>query len=88
MIEIDWGDLRPTQGQRARVEASLDRLGGLVGPVIGLRRKGSGFEAQLTTFPSPTPAEVRLQGDDLAGVVERAVALLEVVVRESWPPPS
>jgi hypothetical protein len=82
MINIDWGDLQPTSGQRALVEARVSTLGDLEGPVVALRKRGHGYEA---TLQAPcAPAELRLQGDDLANVVERAVHLLSIVVR----PPS
>jgi hypothetical protein len=78
MIAIDWGDLHPTSGQRARVDAQLRAASDVVGPVVSLRRRGQGYEAQLLT---PFDAELRLTGDDLSGVVERAVGLLSVVSR-------
>ncbi|HJL15181.1 MAG TPA: hypothetical protein RMH99_05970 [Sandaracinaceae bacterium LLY-WYZ-13_1] len=81
MVKIDWGDLEPSEGQRARVEAEVRRLAAITGPVIGLRRRGTGYEAQLTNTLPSHPAELRLHGDDLRSVVERAVDLLEIVSR-------
>lgn len=79
MIAIDWGDLHPTHGQRARVTARLEAARELTGgPVLSLRRRGHGYEARLVT---PLDAELRLHGDDLTGVVERAVDLLSIVAR-------
>lgn len=82
MVEIDWGDLAPSAGQRARVEQRLGRLAELEGPSIGLRRKGGGYEAQLTSPIANAPVELRLHGDDLGSVIDRAVDLLAIVTRE------
>lgn len=78
MIAIDWGDLHPTHGQRARVAEHVQAASHLVGPVMSLRRRGHGYEACLST---PRDAELRVHGDDLTGVVERAVGLLTIVAR-------
>jgi hypothetical protein len=83
MVEIDWGDLTPTRLQRARAEARVGELSDLEGPVVLLRRRGGGYEAQLRTLSPAAPAELRLHGDDLSAVVDRAVHLLSIVVRES-----
>jgi hypothetical protein len=82
MVDIDWGDLSPSRDQRAHVEGRLDELAHVDGPVVALRRRGSGYEARLTTPLPASPAELRLTGDDLASVVDRAVALLTIVARE------
>jgi len=82
MVDIDWGDLSPSRDQRAHVEARLDELAHVEGPVVSLRRRGTGYEARLTTPLSSSPAELRLTGDDLASVVDRTVALLAIVARE------
>lgn len=82
MVDIDWGDLSPSRDQRAHVEARLDELAHVDGPVVALRRRGSGYEARLTTPLPASPAELRLTGDDLASVVDRTVALLAIVARE------
>lgn len=82
MVEIDWGDLTPTHGQRARAQARLDELADLEGPVVALRRRGSGYEAHLVTPLPAAPAEVRLSGDDLASVIDRACRFLSIVARE------
>ncbi|HEY8429095.1 MAG TPA: hypothetical protein VIL20_12000 [Sandaracinaceae bacterium] len=76
MAEIDWGDLTPTHAQRARARAWLAELAGLEGPVVALRRRGSGYEAHLLTLP---PAEVRLAGEDLVSVIDRACHFLSFV---------
>ncbi len=76
MIAIDWGDVEPTNGQRARVEARVGAVTDIDGPVVSLRKRGHGYEAQLLIA---APTELRLQGDDLASVVERAVVLLAIV---------
>lgn len=81
MIDIDWGDLTPTHGQRARIEARVGMLKDIDGPVVSLRRRGHGYEAQLLTPLPAAPAELRLHGDDLASVVDRAVDLLSIVAR-------
>ena len=80
MVEIDWGDVGPSATQRARIERAVERVT-IQGPVIGLRRRGNGYEARVETGCSP--AELRLHDDDLSSVVDRAMALLEIVERGS-----
>ncbi len=80
MVEIDWGDVGPSASQRARIQETVDRVA-IDGPVIGLRRRGSGYEARLETGRSP--AELRLHDDDLSSGGDPAVALLEIVQRSS-----
>ena len=82
MVDIDWGDLSPSRDQRAHVEARLDELADVEGPVVSLRRRGTGYEARLTTALPSSPTELRLTGDDLASVVDRTFALLAIVARE------
>jgi hypothetical protein len=79
MIEIDWGDLAPARDVRERIEARVVELKDLTGPVVALRRRGSGYEAELRALHAPE--ELRLHGDDLAGLAERAVALLAFVAQ-------
>ncbi len=83
MIEVDWGDLTPTRRQRVRVQSRVDELAHVHGPIVSLRRRGSGYEACLTTPLPAAPAELRLSGDDLGSVIDRACDLLAIVVRES-----
>lgn len=83
MVDIDWGDLTPTLGQRARAQARLAELAHLEGPVVALRRRGSSYEAQLTGALPSVPAEVRLSGDDLSSLIERACQFLSVVAHET-----
>ncbi len=83
MVDIDWGDLTPTTGQRERAQARIAALGSLDGPVVALRRRGSGYEATLTTPAPAAPAEVRLSGDDLASVIERACQFLSYVSHDA-----
>lgn len=83
MVEIDWGDLTPTQVQRARVQARIAELAHLDGPVVALRRRGSSYEASLTTPLPAAPAEVRLTDGDLASVVDRVCQLLALVAPPS-----
>lgn len=82
MVDIDWGDLTPTQGQRARVQARVAELAYLHGPVVALRRRGSAYEARVTSSMPNAPAEVRLSDSDLASVVDRACQLLAIVAHE------
>lgn len=83
MVEVDWGDLTPTHRQRARVQARVEELAHIEGPIVSLRRRGSGYEAHLTTPLPAAPAELRLAGDDLGSVIDRACELLSIVARES-----
>jgi hypothetical protein len=83
MVEVDWGDLSPTHLQRARVQSRVAELAHIDGPTVSLRRRGSGYEARLTTPLPAAPAELRLAGDDLGSVIDRACDLLAIVVRES-----
>ncbi len=83
MVEVDWGDLSPTQLQRIRVQSRIAQLAHIEGPVVSLRRRGSGYEAHLTTPLPAAPAELRLSGEDLGSVIDRACDLLAIVVRES-----
>lgn len=75
MIEIDWGNLTPTSSERARVQERVDALAHLEGPTVTLRRRARHYEAHLKS-PCSRPAELRVVGEDLASVVERAVSLL------------
>lgn len=80
MVEIDWGDLKPSRLQRARLERRLGALASTEGPRIGVRRRGGGYEAQLTSALANGPVELRLHGDDLGSVLDRTVDLLTVVL--------
>ena len=82
MVDIDWGDLTPSPAQRARAAQRLGELAELEGPSIGLRRKGAGYEAELTGPIASAPVELRLHGDDLGSVIDRAVDLLAIVTAE------
>ena len=81
MVDIDWGDLTPSHVQRERALRRIAELGALDGPAIGLRRKGGGYEAQLSSPIASSPVELRLHGDDLGSVIDRAVDLLAIVSR-------
>lgn len=82
MVDIDWGDLKLSCGQRAHLQSRLDELAHIEGPSVALRRRGSGYEARLVT-PMPTsPAELRLADDDLCSVIDRTIGLLTIMARE------
>lgn len=82
MVDIDWGDLKLSSGQRAHLQSRLDALARIDGPCVALRRRGSGYEAHLVT-PLPTsPAELRLAGDDLSSVIDRTIELLSIMAGE------
>ena len=89
-VQIDWGDTMPSARQRAAIEDKLKvvSIGALdafaASPLIGLRRRGGGYEACLSTIRRRNgPVELRLHGDDLGSVVDRAVSLLSIVSEES-----
>lgn len=82
MVDIDWGNLTPSAGQRARMERRLAALADMHGPSIGLSRRGGGYEARLSSPIASAPVELRLHGDDLGSVIDRAVDLLVIVTRD------
>jgi hypothetical protein len=82
MIDIDWGDLSPTLEVRRAVEARISTLA-LERERVTLRRRGSGFEAQVRTALPGRSTVLRLHGEDLCDVVDRTAELLSIVVRES-----
>lgn len=80
MSQIDWGDLQPTSEVRAATEA---RIGALVHREhVALRRRGSGFEAQVRTLLPGRSTLLRLHGESLAEVIDRAAELLAIVESE------
>lgn len=84
MIDIDWGDLSPTREVRNAVEARIRSLSlSLERERVMLRRRGSGFEAQVRTALPGRSTVLRLHGEDLCDVVDRTAELLSIVVRES-----
>lgn len=82
MIDIDWGDLSPTLEVRSAIEARIGRLR-LERERVTLRRRGSGYEAQVRTALPGRSTVLRLHGEDLCDVVDRTAELLAIVVRES-----
>lgn len=82
MIEIDWGDLKPTLAVRAAIEARIGELT-LEPERLTLRRRGSGYEAQVRTALPGRATVLRLHGEDLCDVVQRTAELLSIVARES-----
>jgi hypothetical protein len=82
MINIDWGDLSPTLELRNAVEARIGRLC-LDREQVTLRRRGSGYEAQVRTALPGRSTVLRLHGEDLYDVVDRTAELLSIVARES-----
>ncbi len=83
MVRVDWGDLRPSAGQRARVQASIERMGTMEGPIIGLRKCGMGYEARLQTPTPHSSVELRLHDADLGSAMDRLVDLLSIVKRSA-----
>lgn len=87
MIEVDWGNVRPTDGERALIEARLATLILRDRSMVLLRRRGSGFEARLRMFvKDDEPTEVRLQDENVTSAVERLVQLMTIVARERRAP--
>ncbi|HEY8427391.1 MAG TPA: hypothetical protein VIL20_03420 [Sandaracinaceae bacterium] len=82
MIEIDWGDLNPPQEVRTAAEARVGTLP-LARERVIVRRCGAGYEAHVrTTLPGGSTV-LRLHGEDLCDVIDRAAELLSIVVHES-----
>lgn len=78
---IDWGDLQPTVDVRAAVEARIAPLSHR--DRVALRRRGSGFEAQVRTLLPGRSTLLRLHGESLTDVVERTAELLAIVASET-----
>jgi hypothetical protein len=83
MITIDWGDLHPSEELQAHVHARVAGLVELRRERVALRKRGSGYEAQVQTALPGRSTLLRLQGEDLSDLVERATDLLLIVARES-----
>lgn len=75
-IELDWGDVTPLPGVRARIEARV-RSAQANGPSIALHKTSSGYEAELRG----AQAECRLHDSDLRSLVDRAIDLIAMVER-------
>lgn len=82
MIEIDWGDLHPPLEVRSAVEARVRTLP-LSRERILVARRGAGYEAQVRTLLPGRSTLLRLHGEDLRDVIERATELLSIVASES-----
>lgn len=82
MIDIDWGDLSPTRELKSTIEARICRFG-LQRERVRLRRRGSGYEAQVHTALPGRSTVLRLHGENLCDVIDRTAALLSIVARES-----
>ncbi len=82
MIEIDWGDLHPTRDVVAAAEARVRTLP-LARERVVVRRRGSGYEAHVRTALAGGSTVLRLHGEDLGDVIDRATELLSIVVSES-----
>lgn len=82
MIEIDWGDLNPPVEVRAAAEARVGTLP-LARERVIVRRRGAGYEAHVRTLLPGGSTVLRLHGEDLRDVIERAAELLSIVLRES-----
>ncbi len=83
MIEIDWGDLHPSHEERVAVESRVSALIAMHRERVSLRRRGSGYEAQVRTALPGRSTILRLHGESLHDVVDRAAELLTIVARES-----
>ena len=83
MIEIDWGDVQPSLEERVAVESRVRPLIAMHHEQVSLRRRGSGYEAQVRTALPGRSTVLRLHGDTLGDVVDRAAELLTIVARES-----
>jgi hypothetical protein len=83
MIDIDWGDLDPSQEERTAVERRVGTLIAMHRERVSLRRRGSGYEAQVRTALPGRSTMLRLHGESLDDVIDRAAELLTIVARES-----
>ncbi len=83
MITIDWGDLHPSQELLALVNARIAGLRELEREHVALRRRGSGYEARVRTALPGRSTLLRLHGEDLSDLLDRATELLLIVARES-----
>lgn len=83
MITFDWGDSHPSQELQADLRLRMAPLVELHRERVALRRRGSGYEAQVRTALPGRSTVLRLHGEDLADVVDRATELLLIVARES-----
>ncbi len=83
MIEIDWGDVQPSLDERVAVESRVRPLIARHHEQVSLRRRGSGYEAQVRTALPGRSTVLRLHADTLGDVVDRAAELLTIVARES-----
>lgn len=82
MLTIDWGDLRPTSGERTALEERVASFEPERESKLYVSRHDSGFEARMLVTVAERSAEVRLHDIDVTGAVEHMIELLEAVARE------
>jgi hypothetical protein len=81
-MKVDWGNLCPTEQERAALASRLERLELRDRGVIVLRRRGGAYEARLCMATRGDTTELRLQDVTVMAAVDRLLSLVDIVGSE------
>lgn len=82
-MDIDWGNIGPTDDMRDAVERCMEPHADIAGERLSFRRCDGGYEARILARLPDRPATLRLDGDDLLELAARAANLARELRRGS-----